>query len=71
MTDGGAQGVRRRAGSPRRRCPRTQRAIVVIMSDIARGGLNQAVIAIEQARGALAGALDVQHRLQQGTQPPA
>ena len=37
----------------------------MIMSDIARGGLNQAVISIEQARGALSAALDLQHQLQQ------
>jgi len=30
----------------------------VIMGEIARGGLNQAVIAIEDARGSLADAID-------------
>ena len=34
------------------------------MSDIARGGLNQAVIAIEEARGALSSAIDRQQQLQ-------
>ncbi|MBA3779474.1 MAG: hypothetical protein H0X16_09295 [Chloroflexi bacterium] len=34
--------------------PPDTRALVIIMSDIAQGGLNQAAIAIEQARGALA-----------------
>jgi hypothetical protein len=45
--------------------PKDTRALVVIMSDIAEGGLNQAVIAIEGARGSLSDALDVQHQLQQ------
>jgi hypothetical protein len=33
--------------------PPDARALVVILGDVARGGLNQAVIAIEEARGAL------------------
>lgn len=37
--------------------PPDTRGLVVIMSDISRGGLNQAVIAIEDARGRLATAL--------------
>ena len=41
----------------------------MIMSDIAQGGLNQAVISIEEARGSLAGALDVQRELQEGASP--
>ncbi len=36
--------------------PPDTRALVVILADIARGGLNQAVIAIEEARGRLAAA---------------
>ena len=46
--------------------------MVVIMSDIAQGGLNQAVISIEDARGSLAQALDVQRQLrdESGTEPP-
>ena len=46
--------------------------MVVIMSDIAQGGLNQAVIAIEEARGSLAQALEVQQQLRDGaeTAPP-
>ena len=40
----------------RRQLPPDTRGLVVIMSDIARGGLNQAVIAIEEARGALSSA---------------
>ncbi len=36
--------------------PPDTRALVVILADVARGGLNQAVIAIEEARGRLAAA---------------
>ena len=38
--------------------PADSRALVVIMSDVARGGLNQAVIEIEQARGRLSAAAE-------------
>lgn len=38
--------------------PPDGRALVVIMSDVARGGMNQAVIEIEQARARLAAAVD-------------
>ena len=38
----------------RRSLPPDTRALVVILADVARGGLNQAVIAIEEARGRLA-----------------
>jgi hypothetical protein len=37
--------------------PPDSRALVVIMADVARGGINQAVIDIEQARGRLASAV--------------
>lgn len=51
--------------------PADTRGLVVIMGDVARGGLNQAVISIEQARGALAAALDVQQQYQDlGTPSP-
>ena len=50
--------------------PPDTRGLVVIMSDIAQGGLNQAVIAIEEARGALGSALDLQHRLQVSPDQP-
>ncbi|HEY5629552.1 MAG TPA: hypothetical protein VIR16_08585 [Candidatus Limnocylindrales bacterium] len=40
--------------------PTDTRALVVIMGDIARGGLNQAVIDIEEVRGALSAALEAQ-----------
>lgn len=39
------------------RLPPDTRGLVVIMSDLARGGLNQAVISIELARGSLAAAV--------------
>ena len=41
----------------RERLPPDTRALVVILSDIGRGGLNQAVIGIEQARGELDAAI--------------
>lgn len=41
--------------------PFDTRAMVVIVSDIARGGLNQAVIAVEQARARLAAAVAAVH----------
>jgi hypothetical protein len=40
------------------RLPPDARAMVVIMADIGRGGMNEAVIAIETARGRLAEALE-------------
>ncbi len=40
------------------RLPPDTRGLVVIMADIARGGLNQAVITIELAKGKLAAAVD-------------
>ncbi len=52
--------------------PGDTRGLIVIMSDVAQGGLNQAVIAIEEARGTLAQALEVQQQLRDGsgTLPP-
>jgi hypothetical protein len=47
----------REESSARAVLPRDTRALVVIVADIGRGGLNQAVIAIEQARGRLSLAL--------------
>lgn len=41
----------------RERLPQDTRALVVIMSDLARGGLNQAVISIEETRAAIADSL--------------
>jgi hypothetical protein len=43
----------------RSRLPPDTRALVVILSDIGRGGLNQAVIGIEGARGDLEAAIDL------------
>ena len=36
--------------------PPDSRAMIIIMAEVARGGLNQAVIAIEEARGRLSAA---------------
>lgn len=40
------------------RLPPDSRGLILIMADIGRGGMNEAVIAIEQARGRLADALE-------------
>lgn len=56
--------------SARRALPADTRALVVIMSEIAQGGLNQAVISIEQARGKIGAAIDLQQQLKQGTPLP-
>ncbi len=45
--------------------PESTKGILVIMSDIAQGGLNQALISIETARGQLSDALDTQRALQE------
>ncbi len=58
-----------REQAARAQLPRDTRAIVVIMSDIAQGGLNQAVIDIEVARGALSAALDAQQPPGPGASP--
>ncbi|MHB8672331.1 MAG: hypothetical protein ACYDAK_01470 [Candidatus Limnocylindrales bacterium] len=42
----------------KRQLPGDTRALIVIMADVAQGGLNQAVVAIEQAKGRLIDALD-------------
>lgn len=49
--------------------PADTKGIVVIMGDIARGGLNQAVIDIEVARGSLAAALAAQQQASPSTSP--
>ncbi len=49
--------------------PTDNRVLVVIMGDIARGGLNQAVIDIEVARGSLAAALDAQQQVSPAAAP--
>ncbi len=50
--------------------PEDTRPLVVIMAEVAQGGLNQAVISIEEARGALAAALETQAELKAGQSPP-
>ncbi|HYO41948.1 MAG TPA: hypothetical protein VES19_02010 [Candidatus Limnocylindrales bacterium] len=50
----------------RAQLPGDTRGMVVIMSDIAQGGLNQVVIAIEETRGALAQALEAGEPLKSG-----
>jgi hypothetical protein len=52
----------------RENLPADTRGLRVIMAEVAQGGLNQAVIAIEQTRGSLAAALEIQAKLQA---PPA
>ena len=54
----------------RARLPEDARGLVVIMAEVAQGGLNQAVISIEEARGSLSAALDVQADLRAGGTPP-
>jgi len=49
----------------RKRLPVDTRPLVVIMADVAQGGLNQAVISIEETRQSLADALEIQRQLQQ------
>ncbi len=49
--------------------PTDNKVVVVIMGDIARGGLNQAVIDIEIARGALAAAIEAQPQSPQPASP--
>ena len=50
--------------------PTDTRGLVVIMAEVAQGGLNQAVISIEEARGSLAAALELQSRLKAGSGLP-
>ena len=50
----------------RSQLPGDTRGLVVIMSDIAQGGIDGAVIAIEKARGSLSLALDLQQQLRDG-----
>jgi hypothetical protein len=48
--------------------PGDTQGMVVIMSDIAQGGLNETVISLETARGTLADALDLVQLIKDGTQ---
>jgi hypothetical protein len=54
----------------RARLPEDTRGLVVIMAEVAQGGLNQAVISIEEVRGSLSAALDAQADLGAGGDPP-
>jgi hypothetical protein len=49
--------------------PADTRGLIVILSDVAQGGLNDAVISIEEARGAIAEALEAQEQLRDGPEP--
>ncbi len=51
--------------------PGDTRGLVVIMSDIARGGLNEAVISIEEAKGRLSDAIDAFSSVGSGGSSPA
>jgi len=54
----------------RKQLPADTRGLVVIMAEIAQGGLNQAVISIEEARGSLSAALELQRKLRQEPELP-
>jgi hypothetical protein len=54
----------------RKNLPVDTRGLIVIMADVAQAGLNQAVISIEEARGRLSAALDLQQNLEQELAPP-
>jgi hypothetical protein len=45
--------------------------LVIIMAEIGRGGLNQAVLAIEEARGSLSGVLDAEAAAESASPSPA
>ena len=48
----------------RRRLPVDTRPLVIIMADVAQGGLNQVVISIEETRQSLADALQIQRQIE-------
>ena len=54
-----------------KRLPPDTRGLVIIMADIARGGLNQAVIGIEEAKGKLAAAVAALDRMDTAQGAPA
>ena len=60
----------RRRGRCRLAAPTSSRALVVILSEIGRGGLNQAVITIEQARGELDSAISLIGATADASEPP-
>ena len=49
----------------RKRLPVDTRPLVVIMADVAQGGLNQVVISIEETRQSLSDALQIQRQIEQ------
>jgi hypothetical protein len=49
----------------RKRLPVDTRPLVLIMNDVAQGGLNQVVISIEETRQSLSDALEIQRQLEQ------
>jgi hypothetical protein len=49
----------------RKRLPVDTRPLVIIMADVAQGGLNQVVISIEETRQSLADALQIQRQIEQ------
>ncbi len=51
--------------------PADTSGLVIIMAEIGRGGLNQAVLAIEEARGALSAVLDAEAAASGPATPPA
>ena len=57
VTDATRAAVKAEAAA-RARLPPDSRGLIIIMADIGRSGMNEAVIAIEQARGKLTDALD-------------
>jgi adenosylcobinamide amidohydrolase len=51
--------------------PPDTRGLVVIMADIGRGGMNGAVITIEEAKGKLSAALDADTASPSDSPPPS
>jgi hypothetical protein len=55
----------------RKQLPEDTSGLVIIMAEIARGGLNQAVLAIEEARGSLAAVVDAEIAADESASPSA
>jgi hypothetical protein len=53
----------------RKQLPEDTSGLVIIMAEIARGGLNQAVLAIEEARGSLAAVVDAEIAADESASP--
>ena len=58
MASPGIQQLRDAEREAKDRLPPDSRGLIIIMADIGRGGMNGAVITIEEARGALAAAAE-------------